>query len=67
MILSKLMTAKRREATAAPAMRDNVTIRMSDAAFFTVDGDKLGVEYATVAMIQACRILSRCWPLCPIF
>ena len=61
MILSKLTTAKRREATAAPAIRDSVTIRMSDAAFFTVDGDRLGIEYATVAMFQRCRILPRCW------
>ena len=53
MILSKLTTAKRREATAAPAIRDSVTIRMSDAAFFTVDGDRSGVEYAIVAMFYS--------------
>ena len=52
MMLSKLITAKRREATAAPAIRESVTIRMSDAAFFTVDGDRLGIEYAIVAMLQ---------------
>lgn len=46
MILSKLMTAKRRDAIAAPAMADSATILINEAVFWTVDGAMGGREYA---------------------
>jgi len=39
MILSKLMTAKRRDAIAAPEMSASATIRSKKAVFATVAGD----------------------------
>lgn len=47
MILSKLITANRRDAIAAPAIADNVTIRIKDAVFFTASGDNGGRGYAS--------------------
>ena len=41
MILSKLMTANKREAIAAPEMRARATMRSSDEVFATVAGDRL--------------------------
>jgi len=38
MILSKLTTANRREAMAAPEIKARATMRMSDAVFVTVAG-----------------------------
>ena len=47
MILSKLMTAKRREAIAAPEMKQRATIRMSEAVLLTVSFEIFeGNEYA---------------------
>ena len=47
MILSKLMTAKRREAIAAPEMRAREMMRSSEEVLVTVAGDTLlGNEYA---------------------
>jgi hypothetical protein len=46
MILSKLITAKRREAIAAPAIADRATIFINEAVFFTVDGASGGSQYA---------------------
>jgi hypothetical protein len=46
MILSKLITANRREAIAVPAIADRATILMNEAVFFTVDGASGGSEYA---------------------
>ena len=39
MILSKLMTANRRDAIAAPEMSESATIRSNEAVFVTVDGE----------------------------
>ena len=41
MILSKLMTANRREAIAAPEMRARAMIRNSEEVFVTVAGERL--------------------------
>lgn len=41
MILSKFMTAKRREAMAVAEMRERATIRSKEAVFATVDEDTL--------------------------
>ena len=41
MILSKLTTAKRRDAIAAPEMRARAMMRSSEDVFATVAGDKL--------------------------
>ena len=47
MMLSKLMTAKRRDAMAAPEMRAKQTIRTSDDALLTVEvGRPVGNGYA---------------------
>ena len=47
MILSKFMTAKSREAIAAPEMSARVTMRSREEVFATVAGDKFdGREYA---------------------
>ncbi len=46
MIDSKLITAKRREAIAVPAIAESVTIRMKDAAFLTVAAGSSGNVYA---------------------
>ena len=47
MILSKFMTAKRREAMAAPEMRASEMIRSSDEVLVTVSGEIFdGSEYA---------------------
>lgn len=39
MILSKLMTAKRRDAMAAPDIKASVTMRMKEAVLATVAGE----------------------------
>jgi len=41
MILSKLMTAKRRDAMAAPEMSERATMRNNEAVFATVAGEML--------------------------
>ena len=41
MILSKLMTANKRDAIAAPEMRARATMRKSEEVFATVAGDRL--------------------------
>jgi hypothetical protein len=47
MILSKFMTAKRRDAIAAAEIRERATMRSSEAVFATVAGDKSeGMSYA---------------------
>lgn len=52
MILSKLTTANKREAIAAPEMRASATMRRSDAVLVTVAGETSdGSEYAT-AMVD---------------
>ena len=67
MILSKLTTAKRREAMAAAEMRDRVTMRMRDAVLATVARETfVGSGYAVVGMagdvvdvvdvVETCRI-----------
>ena len=40
MILSKFMTANSREAMAAPEMRERATMRIRDAVFANVVGDR---------------------------
>jgi hypothetical protein len=46
-ILSKLMTANRREAIAAPEMRASAIMRSREAVFFTVEeGTLRGTGYA---------------------
>jgi hypothetical protein len=40
MILSKLMTANRRDAIAAPEMRERATILKSEAVLVTVAGER---------------------------
>jgi hypothetical protein len=47
MILSKLITANKREAIAAPAIAESATIRIKDAVFFTVSCDSGGRGYAS--------------------
>ena len=48
MILSKLMTAKRRDAIAAPEIRARAMMRSSEEVLVTVAGDRLfGKEYAS--------------------
>ncbi len=39
-ILSKLMTANKRDAMAAPEIKANATIRTSEAVFATVAGER---------------------------
>ena len=56
MILSKFMTAKRREAIAAAEMRARATIRSKEEVFATVAGEiSDGNEYAFVAIATGCR------------
>jgi hypothetical protein len=57
MILSKLTTAKRRDAIAAAEMSERATIRSSDAVFATVAGDKS--EGKSYAVFIALRFLSQ--------
>jgi len=67
MMLSKLTTAKRREAMAAAETRDRVTMRRSEAVLATVAGEMfVGRGYAVVGMagdvvdvVQTCRIIFR--------
>jgi hypothetical protein len=55
-MLSKFMTANRREAIAAPEMRARVTIRSKDAVFLTVAGERSeGSGYATGMILEALR------------
>ena len=55
MILSKLMTANRRDAMAAPDIKARATIRISDAVLLTVVGERfVGSGYA-VGMATAKR------------
>jgi hypothetical protein len=59
-ILSKLITAKSREAIAAPDMSPRATIRNKDAVFVMVEGERLeGSEYADVADM----VSDSCWPV----
>ena len=55
MILSKLTTAKRRDAIAAAEMSERATMRSSDAVFATVAGDKS--EGKSYAVFMALRFL----------
>ena len=56
MILSKLMTAKRREAIAAAEMRARATMRSKEEVFATVAGEiSDGNEYAFVAIATRYR------------
>jgi len=56
-MLSKLMTAKRREAIAAPAMADKATIFINEAVFFTIEGDNGGSWYAEGILLVATTFL----------
>lgn len=51
------MTAKRREAIAAPAMADKATIFINEAVFFTIEGDNGGSWYAEGILLVATTFL----------
>ena len=60
MILSKLMTANRREAIAAAEMSARATIRSSEEVFATAAGEMSdGSEYAFVAIATRSRCVRR--------
>jgi hypothetical protein len=66
MMLSKLITANRREAIAAPEMSTRATMRNNEAVFATVTGDRSeGREYASGMALGAlagycCKRLATC-------
>jgi hypothetical protein len=59
MILSKLMTANRRDAIAAPEMRERATILKSEAVFATVAGKRSEGSGKAVGMAAVKRLQIR--------
>ena len=70
-MLSKFMTAKRREAMAAPEIRERATMRKSEVVFLTVAGERSeGRAYAVGITAKVClsgRRLAWMWSTCPRF
>jgi hypothetical protein len=52
MILSKLITANRREAIAAPEMKTSTTMRKSEVVLATASFENAGSSYATAIVVD---------------